>query len=336
MVGIAAAADLGNVAPIKSTPVVPDNPINPDRQGGDTVLSATVIPSLPYGDTGTTAGYVNDYDEACPYTGSTAADVVYSYTPGAAESVDIDLCGSLYDTKVYVYDSGLSLVACNDDFYFDDICGVFVSKLEAVNLAAGNTYYIIIDGYGGSFGDYVLNVGGYEPCVLNCVGTPEGEPTLVDNYVDSYNGGCNYSQTSPVFQPIAGDSNGDAVLCGVSGWYFFNGLTYRDTDWLLLTMGPGGVIDITVDAEYPTSIFELLPQSCPSVAVAQSSGGGACLEGYMTITGYAHGGIVWFWVGPAAWEPMTAEYDYICWFAGLEPDVATQQTTWSNLKALFD
>ena len=32
-------------------------------QGGDTIEDATVIPSLPYHDEGTTIGYNDDYDE---------------------------------------------------------------------------------------------------------------------------------------------------------------------------------------------------------------------------------------------------------------------------------
>ena len=69
-----------------------DNPIsyvqyNPDdypdrtRQGGDTYDDATEIESLPFSITGTTDGYTDDYDETCPYAGSTAPDVVYSFSP---------------------------------------------------------------------------------------------------------------------------------------------------------------------------------------------------------------------------------------------------------------
>ena len=127
------------------------------RGDGDTIATAIVIPALPYNDTGTTAGYVNDYDEICPYSGSTAPDVVYKYVATSSQSVDIDLCGSGYDTKLYVYDAGLNLIACNDDFYFGAPCGAYVSKLENVPFVAGTTYYIIIDGYGAASGAYVLD-----------------------------------------------------------------------------------------------------------------------------------------------------------------------------------
>ena len=75
--GSAFAADLGNQAPVKNSDTVIYN--NPDvvLQGGDTIFDATVVTGLPYTVSGTTVGYTNDYDEACPYTGSTSPDVVY-------------------------------------------------------------------------------------------------------------------------------------------------------------------------------------------------------------------------------------------------------------------
>ena len=64
LVGVAAAYDLGNQAPVKSPVSYPENIPNPVRQGGDTVANATVIPALPYNDSGTTVGYTDDYDES--------------------------------------------------------------------------------------------------------------------------------------------------------------------------------------------------------------------------------------------------------------------------------
>ncbi len=120
-----------------------------------------MIPSLPFSDSGTTEGYTDDYDAVCPYTGSTSPDVVHKYVATTTVAVDIDLCGSAYDTKLYVYDQYLDLVTCNDDFYFDATCSVYVSKLKNVSLNAGITYYIIIDGWGGAFGATNAMVGSY-------------------------------------------------------------------------------------------------------------------------------------------------------------------------------
>ena len=76
------------------------NPGTPDgREGGETVDTAFPILSLPFSDTGNTCDNIHDYDEACPYMGSDSKDVVYSFTPGTDLSIDVDLCGSSYDTK---------------------------------------------------------------------------------------------------------------------------------------------------------------------------------------------------------------------------------------------
>ncbi len=100
----AAAQDLGPQAPVKTPRSYPESIPNPVRQGGDTFASAFTIPSLPFTDTGTTAGYANDYDEVCP-TGSLAPDVVYRFESATPQSIEVDLCGSDYDTKVYIYDA---------------------------------------------------------------------------------------------------------------------------------------------------------------------------------------------------------------------------------------
>jgi len=141
--GAAGAQDLGTSQeiPTKNTPIVTYEPPAVPSQGGDTIEDATVIPSLPYSITGTTSGFVNDYDEGCPYSGSLSPDVVYSFTPAFDVQVDVDLCGSGYDTKTYIYESeGFNLVACNDDFYFDEPCGMYRSRIERAPLFEGNTY----------------------------------------------------------------------------------------------------------------------------------------------------------------------------------------------------
>ena len=115
-------------------------------------------------DGGSTCAFLDDYDEICPYSGSTSGDVVYSYTPGANGTIDVSICNSAYDTKTYVYEnSSATLVACNDDG-----CGSdgFKSELTSVPVTAGNTYYIVVDGYFGDCGTYDLQVSaGAGPCM---------------------------------------------------------------------------------------------------------------------------------------------------------------------------
>ena len=130
-------------------------------QGGDTVEEAAVIDALDFTDNGTTEGYTHDYDEVCNYEGSLSPDVVYSFTPDADVKVDINLLGSDYDTKVYVYENTVtpgSPYACNDD-YWDD----YTSYIGGLDLYTGNTYYIVVDGYNSNYGNYVLSVSASPP-----------------------------------------------------------------------------------------------------------------------------------------------------------------------------
>ena len=112
------AHDFGPAAPAKPAINPPQN-VPGDRQGGDTIADAVLVTIPVFDRTGTTTGYTDDYDEVCPYTNSTSPDVVYTFFPNVAGILDFDMLGSVYDTKIYIYDAGLSLVACNDDYYTD-------------------------------------------------------------------------------------------------------------------------------------------------------------------------------------------------------------------------
>jgi hypothetical protein len=122
-------------------------------QGAESCVGATVISALPYSDFGTTAGYQNDYNPDCSGTGGDSPDVVYTYTPTQTGDFHISLCGSSYDTRIFVYEGTCSgePIACNDD---DPNCWPS-SSIPAVQMVAGTHYYIVVDGYGdGAFGDY--------------------------------------------------------------------------------------------------------------------------------------------------------------------------------------
>ena len=122
---------------------------NPLDQGSDT-CAATVIGAIPYFDSGTTAGRVDNFSGTC--VGSGAPDVIYQVTPTVTQVYSISLCGSSYDTGLIIKTGGAcpgtTEVACNDD-----ACGT-ASELN-VALTSGVTYYIIVDGYTGQSGAYV-------------------------------------------------------------------------------------------------------------------------------------------------------------------------------------
>ncbi len=198
--------------PMAGIPNVPDP--NVILQGGDNINDATVIDALPYNTTGTTSGYTNDYDEICPYSGSTAPDVVYSYSPSADILVDISLCGnSQYDTKLYVYqNSAGNLVEC-----IDDNCPGYQSELLGLALTGGNTYYIVVDGYGTEFGDYTFDMMEVQapPPPPNCDGSLYGQ--VVHGPADPWSAGTSDAGTPGSYLVYDNFSSG-GLIGGVKFW----------------------------------------------------------------------------------------------------------------------
>ena len=298
-----ASADLGNSftkVPLSSNPGTPDG-----REGGETVADAFIIPAVPYVDTGNTSDNINDYDEICPYTGSTAPDVVYAFTPTSSQDYDIDLCYSDYDTKVYVYETEVSPgwpFACNDDA---DCIYLYRSKIENRFMEAGTTYYIVVDGYGEESGDYELTVEVTPwPCFLECPpgGVDEGEPELVDGYIDSYNGGCNSEPY--IFQPFV-----DPIICGESGWYTVGFDSLRDTDWYELFPPISGVVTLSCSAEYDVYMYVLTPD-CDNTEILYEAICECDPPSSIEFTASAHDHL-WVWIGPTSYTGPVYEFDYI-------------------------
>jgi hypothetical protein len=179
--GLSSTDVIANKPPGNSVPSPPDP--NVILQGGDTCDTATVIASLPYSDDGTTVGYTNDYDEVCPYSGSLSPDVVYAYTPAADTTVNVSLCVGTtnYDTKLYIYEGscpGAGAVACNDDSCAAPLFpSTFISSVEGVALTGGQTYYFVVDGYGGDEGPYTIDISeAAPPPACPTQGTLHGQP----------------------------------------------------------------------------------------------------------------------------------------------------------------
>jgi hypothetical protein len=167
--------------------------------GGEDCGLATVIPAIPYTDNGSTAGALDDYDEVCPFNNPGAPDVVYQFTPTTSTVVDVSLCTGTtnYDTKLYVYENGCpvsgtgstgTFYACNDDACTAPLfANAFVSTVAGVNMTAGNTYYIVVDGYN------VLSSGNY---TIDIMPTPgNAKPVAFSGLALS---GCAFTATEPI------------------------------------------------------------------------------------------------------------------------------------------
>ena len=281
----------------------------PDRTlpPGDTFDDAIVIDALPYNGTGSTAGYANDYDESCPYTGSTSPDVVYSFTPDIDMTIDADLCDSGYDTKLYIYENDSSVLsACNDDS-----CPGYKSELFDVALTAGNTYYIIVDGYNGASGDYEINVSaGAGPCVDDLVasGDPEIEP----------NGGLN---ADPVeYDPRDVGTESEPTL--ITGTYFtfvLDGTNNRDTDWFNFSLTETSEIHASVDVTCGDVIIGIVDNSGSGAFLSSSNNGGGGEDESLTFA--LDAGDYWLFIASAVYEGLPDETTYNASFWASDSDV---------------
>ena len=116
----------------------------------------------------------------------------------------------------------------------------------------------------------------FEPCVVEPAlpgASPEGEPPLHDDYIDS--SGTAAATSADLGRPFQADHRqrrmASASLCGVSGWYTSGWHEeLRDTDWFMLDMGTDREPSRSpIDAEESTFILELSPQDCETVGIAQ-------------------------------------------------------------------
>jgi hypothetical protein len=152
-------------------PTVTTTTVNPPTTTTSSTLpsspcaAAIVIPALGGTFTGTTSGQ-SLQGAPCVVTGS-APERVFRWTPTVSGSTTIATCsstGTTFDTVLYVRNGTCSgsALACNDD---TTGCGI---TTEATNphrasriqmrVVAGQTYFIVVDGYNGAKGNFVLTV----------------------------------------------------------------------------------------------------------------------------------------------------------------------------------
>jgi len=337
---VLALSSLALAADQPAKPAPTTTPSSPDpaviRQGGDTIETGTVITEYPYFNTGTTTGYTDDYDEACPYEGSTSPDVVYLFTPEWAECYRFDLYGSTYDTKIYIYDDEQNLIACNDDFYPD-----YVSLIETSWLVPGQTYAVVIDGYGGTHGDYELRMDNFAACHVECHDNTvdEGEPPLEDGVPDTYNSGCDGSTTDPAIVALQGDTTGFLPLCGRMGWITIDDEVVQDIDWFRVTVGATGEIEGLGDAAPLVNVTVFEPGGCDGMQFVQQFVLGPCYEQEFTITGEPGQEYLLRVAMPITPAPCggetPAEVEYLVYFHGLQGTVGVEARSLSGVKGLY-
>jgi hypothetical protein len=137
--GMICVLDLACVWPYIDVP--PPMGICPDDDIGNTV------PQTVMGDN---TGLGDDWEPSCAPGGE---DAMYEFTAPAAGNYTFDTIGSAGDTLLAVIqDCAGPELACNDDF------GGLLTSSVTVPLAAGESVIIVVDGFGGGTGPFVLNI----------------------------------------------------------------------------------------------------------------------------------------------------------------------------------
>jgi hypothetical protein len=327
-----ASHSFDNSAPYKAPSGVtpPDGQLNL----GDTIALCIGIGALPFSTTGSTALMMDDYDEACPYIGSTSPDYVYCWEADFSGYVDIHTCQSSYDTKLYVYENEYTpgeYLACNDDN--PDCPGPpYRSWITEMPVTAGNTYYIVVDGYGGDYGDFLFNMYEVEgPVVCDPYACPpsafdEGEPDCYDGYVDTTNVGCNgtagYIFQHPPF-PTA--------ICGTSGNYDQN--AYRDMDWFEFTINDPMDLAVCVCADFQVRAWILDGNAgCAGAYTIASDAGPAGTE--LCVISEIPPGTYYAVISTDGWLGIPCGSPY--WATVEEYGViAVEETSWGTIKARY-
>jgi hypothetical protein len=252
---------------------------HPLDQGNDG-CPATLITMMPFYDNGSTVGLSNDFPSPCG--GTNAPDVIYEYTPEETAMHTVTLLGSHYDTVLDIREGGACPgdleVACNDDFF------QFQSSLD-VQLLAGHTYYIVVDGFATYAGHYRLMVTPWPYCDTEWwwYDSVEVSEYPVDSlfYQHDPTGGC--SVDPPSLQEMPWWINQWSYPYGLIGrsfnYYDDTGLLRADEDWYSFTVSEPETVTATVKAEFPVHLEMLrLIDECDSTnLIAQTTQTGCSL-----------------------------------------------------------
>src|SRR5437870_2364108 len=124
--------------------------------------SPTVLPAQGGTFSGATSG-TNALAGSCGASG-TAPEQVFQWTPAVSGTATIQTCGAgtNFDTVLYMRSgacaSGPEMAGgCNDDAC-TNATGLYRASRLTPTVTAGQTYYIVVDGYGGAQGLYGLTV----------------------------------------------------------------------------------------------------------------------------------------------------------------------------------
>lgn len=157
---------------------------------GDDMSNPIAVTALPYIDTND-----NSFCYGNQNLVYNSPDVYYQFNPSPMmESVSVSLCGSGFDTFLSVIDANGNILAYNDDAPGCGTSSALTFSTEGVGLV-----YIIVEGWGNSSGEYVLQlnanyVGIEENTIENITLFPN--PSAGNVSINGYSGALSFADQS--------------------------------------------------------------------------------------------------------------------------------------------
>ena len=207
---------------------------------------------------------------------SNAPGVWYSLV-GTGEGMRAETCGSVYDTRLSVYEGSCDAPLCVTSS--DDACGL--QSVVEWNADEGVTYWILVHGFSTGAGDYVLLVRNRGALPADADG--DGVPDDADNCVEQANPGQADLDGDGVGDACDADSNPcidcelEQLICGEPLDRDFpqtacSRAAGQSLDFYLLELD-GGQVTIDLTGTYDTFI-QLFDETCQLVAQDDDGGEG--------------------------------------------------------------
>ena len=230
---------------------------------GSACNNATVIPAGGGTFTATTSG-TSTLAGTCGSSGS-SPEKVFQWTPSLSGPATIETCGSgtTYDSVLYLRAASCATgaeVQCNDDACAN-ASGLFRASRIMPTVTAGTTYYIVVDGFGGSSGSFALRV------------TPPAAPSSTTSTTLA-GAACGSATVIPAGGgTFTGTTSGTSTLAGTCG---ISGLApERVFQWTPTTSGTATIQTCGAGTTYD-SVLYLRSPTCTSPEVTNGCNDDAC------------------------------------------------------------
>ena len=165
---------------------------------------------------GHTDGVQNVLEQyACSWSTFTGPEIAYEFVPKVDDKISINLqvagWASLY---ALVLKESCAEQACLD----------YDSSLVTVNVTAGTSYFIVVDGISGSKGSFELTLSCASDCVSDCLGKECGDDGCGGSCGTCEKGACSAGQCASgsgclvTDEPGCGGCSCEACVCEMDGW----------------------------------------------------------------------------------------------------------------------